>query len=916
MQAASRIIGFQRCDAPPQSSRSNDQPFPPCALADHIAPTFLSFSQALPRMSQSVSGNPGPRNVDGVAIFRDATNISIHGGNFIANASGGTDKKKKIADAMALLESRAEMGAPYDAAAREDVPKCQEQTRVAIIEGIHKWANSQEPGAPPLMWMYGPAGSGKTTIMQTVAETFDKEGSLAVSFFFSRLSAARPTDKENFVITMAHQLSLCIPALQQPLADALLSKSILTKSLTKQLDSLIINPLKTLDPAEVGPRCIFRVDGLDECNGNTAQRDVLDLLERLLDQAPHRVRILVASRSLSHIQPFFVRASIGERTQTTPLDNDYQSNEDIYQYFVSKFEEIRGEHPARRGLPSEWPSLTDIYALERRASGQFIYASVVTKFIADHGRHPDESLQTIIRSKAGGNARPYEELDAVYAQVLSTIEPQNLEFVYTLIGCLVLGKGKYCFAKVSQKQATVQLDSLFMIPPGTTASRTNRICPLITAGSHGMKFSHAYFPEYLLDRSRSKQFFLDMPKLHCRLARMWFKSYSEHFKHHTRKETTNSGAASYELQQYQSASLPRDVIVHCLEAEWTPELQQDILAFDLQTALLIISPPTYLLSDRDFGLNSAFLWVGFTFWLQQHVGIFDSPETYRSVLNDIITKHLQSTAHTEFLRGCIQSWLPVSQISPADRRVIASILTWYNHIGTLLCQNRPWTNKYSSLEAHRRFIAAFTDLPTNFKDVQEALCIWLCRTLVPDAAMDGALFSDGAIYAEMVLRYTNHSLPSDSNLLKALCKASPDDELSTHLKNSLQPERNTRNLDAESADAETEFILLVCIYLFECGIPVVSQHRHEPEFDPRNNWCCPICLVFDPFKEEWADTELSRDPPVKPDAVPVQIAEERAPRFLQIGLVRQFIPGVPRLWLQTWIFWFADMVIRFFPVVA
>jgi hypothetical protein len=225
------------------------------------------------------------------SMFCKASGIIIHGGTFNAYGASGTDEKKRIAqekqeigdekkriaeeqrriNAMALLSLRAEQGASYDAAAREDVPKCHEYTRVTIINGIHKWAHSQEPDAPPLMWMYGPAGSGKTTIMQTVAEAFDKEGSLAFSFFFSRLAAARPSNKENFVVTIAHQLSLCIPALQHPLAGALSNSSVLTKSLAKQLDALVIGPLCKLDAAQINLPCIFLVDGLDECSGDTSQ---------------------------------------------------------------------------------------------------------------------------------------------------------------------------------------------------------------------------------------------------------------------------------------------------------------------------------------------------------------------------------------------------------------------------------------------------------------------------------------------------------------------------------------------------------------------------------------------------------------------------------------------------------------------
>lgn len=134
--------------------------------------------------------------------------------------------------------------------------------------------------------------SGKTTIIKTVAEIFDKEESLAASFFFSRLSAARPRGKDKFVIAIAHQLSLCIPALQKSLEDALLDPSIFTKSLGKQLEAFIIKPLEKLDPAQVGTPCILLVDGLDECDSDTSQRDILDLLLQLL-QKPFRVRILI-----------------------------------------------------------------------------------------------------------------------------------------------------------------------------------------------------------------------------------------------------------------------------------------------------------------------------------------------------------------------------------------------------------------------------------------------------------------------------------------------------------------------------------------------------------------------------------------------------------------------------------------------
>ncbi|KAF5325544.1 hypothetical protein D9619_009851 [Psilocybe cf. subviscida] len=427
-------------------------------------------------MTEATLGDSRPRGSGfGRSMFHQASNTKIYGGDFHmhehTHGVGGMDNKQRIREALALLNSRAEHGAPYDAAAREDVPKCRERTRVAVIDGIHKWAHSQESDAHPFMWMYGPAGCGKTTIMQTVAEIFNEEDCLATSFFFSKLSAARPTEKTNFIITIAYQLSLCILPLEQPLADALSNPSILTKSLAKQLDALVIGPLKMLDPAQVGgPRCIVLIDGLDECTGDAAQRDVLDLLEQFWRQTHHRIRILVASRPLSPIQAFFSRASIRRITRTIALDNKYEPDEDIRRFILSEFGKIREEHPARRGLPSNWPTDSNVTTLVRRASGQFIYASVVMKYIADHGRHPHNSLQTIISLKTSGNERPYQQLDALYTEILSSIEPQNLAYVQDIIGCLLIDTD-FHFSRAVQKGVPWEdhaIDFLFMVQPGTT----------------------------------------------------------------------------------------------------------------------------------------------------------------------------------------------------------------------------------------------------------------------------------------------------------------------------------------------------------------------------------------------------------------------------------------------------------------
>ncbi|KAF5313755.1 hypothetical protein D9619_013718 [Psilocybe cf. subviscida] len=683
----------------------------------------------------------------GGSMFREARDVHIHGGTFNAYGSGGTDDKKRIADAMALLSSRAEQGASYDTAAREDVPKCHERTRLAITDGIHKWAHSLQPNARPLMWMYGPAGSGKTTIMQTVAEIFDKEGSLAASFFFSRLSAARPRNKEKFVITLAHQLSCCIPALRQPLADALSDFAILSKSLVRQLDSLVIGPLNGLEIDQTRHHYIFLVDGLDECAGDTAQRDVLNLLERLLHQSRYRVRILVASRSLPLIQSYFSQGSIGEITQTTPLDTNYQTDEDIAQFLNSEFTKIRAEHPSRVGVPSEWPSRRDIKILVARASGQFIYASVVMKFIADHGRHPAESLQTIIGLNAGSHERPYEELDAVYTQVLSTIAPQNTEFVQAFMGCLVLDPERFYFAHVPQAiNNTIMIDSVFMTQPGTTEARISRLYPLIKTrnirrGSYriGFEFSHASFPEYLLDYSRSKHFFLDMQMVHCTLARCWFKLFAAHFK--LRPDGIPRNVASYRPPAMFSfgggAAVMVNMINHCVQSKWTSELRQDVLDFDIKAAFLARAEQIQR-GDAHILWDGILFWLELIFWIKEKC-LLSSPEVERIL---------------DRVHDMIQSVLSEQPPWPTFRRGLSALLTLRKHEEI----KSGWADipRAFNTDCTRGWERIYQpdDLLIFHEHIRDASYSWLCRILAGGVEMNGSFLADGTVYTDLALLYS------------------------------------------------------------------------------------------------------------------------------------------------------------------
>ncbi|KAJ7074587.1 hypothetical protein C8F01DRAFT_1101041, partial [Mycena amicta] len=93
-------------------------------------------------------------------------------------------------------------------------PKCHPQTRVAVQEAIQSWAMSDSEEGPSVLWVYGPAGAGKSAIAQTMAERWSAPGprDLAAAFFFAHWRNGGGDGAKLFP-TLAYQFALRSPGL-------------------------------------------------------------------------------------------------------------------------------------------------------------------------------------------------------------------------------------------------------------------------------------------------------------------------------------------------------------------------------------------------------------------------------------------------------------------------------------------------------------------------------------------------------------------------------------------------------------------------------------------------------------------------------------------------------------------------------
>ncbi|KAJ2929182.1 hypothetical protein H1R20_g7908, partial [Candolleomyces eurysporus] len=324
------------------------------------------------------------------------------------------------------LASRIAAGAIHDSAERCDAPKCQPETRVAVQDDLYSWiVDGDRESEPPkkMKWMTGPAGSGKTAVMGSLAERCAPDGLLSATFFFASWSASIGRRRKTaFVTTIAHQLAEHREDLKNAISNAIENKpSIFEKNLHTQMEALILAPLRevALQPDRPRLRGAIIIDGLDECEAEqyhdttstgigvkpvrTNAQDQLEILQvlRAASSDPcFPFRILVASRPERVFREFFDPGNNATSfAKKLDLYEDYNADADITLFLEAHFNQIR----RRYNLPPSWPPPGAIQTLVENASGQFIYAATVIRFFdMGHQESPRAFLEAILERPGNG----------------------------------------------------------------------------------------------------------------------------------------------------------------------------------------------------------------------------------------------------------------------------------------------------------------------------------------------------------------------------------------------------------------------------------------------------------------------------------------------------------------------------------
>ena len=188
---------------------------------------------------------------------------------------------------------------------------CLKGTRKDILWEIECWLTSNQ--GQRIFWLNGLAGTGKSTIAQTVAEMSFADGRLGASFFCSRGSEARRNLKAIFP-TLASQLAYQYPLFRKELVQVLKAhRGVEQESLCSQMEKLIISPFKTTQIST-----LIIIDALDECKDKEPASAILSILSRYVDEIPN-VKFFITGRPEPQIRSGFRLKSLLPITEVLKL---------------------------------------------------------------------------------------------------------------------------------------------------------------------------------------------------------------------------------------------------------------------------------------------------------------------------------------------------------------------------------------------------------------------------------------------------------------------------------------------------------------------------------------------------------------------------------------------------------------------
>ena len=373
---------------------------------------------------------------------------------------------------------------------------CTEETREEIRKDIIAWADSAD--GPPVFWLTGQAGSGKTTIAYTIAQYFDglentgQHTVLGGTFFCSR--QFEETRRQIHIIpTLAYQLARKSRSYAHGLNES--GKFDSVDKLARQMADLLVDPWQQSEPqrhTELPPYLIV-VDALDEIEADGGSMFLHDIIETI-NRCPLRgLKFLVTSRPDPRVVELCKSFSSNAvcRLQDVPTE---RVGSDIMKYLRVK-------------LPN-FVDKTDLNTMAQLADGLFISAATIVRYLTPHRRITVDEQRKLLsklhvhQSFSASDARRSLLIDELYQQILrDAFSGLDDDLFNSRLRIL------HTFLCTFERTSTSLAAALLSDSDAMSVAVLNELYAVLYCKDDQVLWYHASFPDFIFSQTETRSTF-------------------------------------------------------------------------------------------------------------------------------------------------------------------------------------------------------------------------------------------------------------------------------------------------------------------------------------------------------------------------------------------------------------------------
>ncbi|KAF5320769.1 hypothetical protein D9619_002159 [Psilocybe cf. subviscida] len=440
---------------------------------------------------------------------------------------GSSPARREVGlDPLARLASETTPQAYHNSETRQSLPRCDLNTCRSWqpiwddVQLLTRPIGSNEPPADtkPILLLTGHAAGGKSTFLQTVADTYHGTDQLHAGHFYESVPDIEQRTASALLANIAYRCCLSqSDSVRRDILDAIGRNPLIFKlSLNDRFRELIANPIIRQDGERDTPpkASLIVIDSIDRC-GREEKELILKLIHLFVTTFKNRFVFIISTRIDPDIRYSIAKLRLLPYITEHALNNLSDQSRDISLYLKQRFAACRRHHPYKQFIPPLWPKESDIEQIVVKCSGQFWLAAIAANYVIDYGADPKSRLETFMEYLGGAPSRwdispqdyPFHDMDKLFR---STFEPLLYGSTRSDVLDILSFDTLYRVSTRSPGPPVQAMDVILELGWGGAASRLADMSSVINESREapGRPFTylvlpHATLRDFLLDPSRA-----------------------------------------------------------------------------------------------------------------------------------------------------------------------------------------------------------------------------------------------------------------------------------------------------------------------------------------------------------------------------------------------------------------------------